>query len=308
MEKLIEKHYGLRVRSLARVSQGVGGDVYFVDTDQGRFVLKGVERGDIYAKNEPRIAAFLARRDIPVAEYLPTRGGAFFFSGGRRYHLQRFVEGTVYSYGEAPAWLITESARMLGRIHSALADHTPLPLGMGPDFFAFLRSDTPRARYTKTLARARAAKDASVIADVEFRLAQLHKLRETTYDYARFTVGNTHGDYKISQIICGSGHIAAVVDWTAACTHPLCLEIIRSYAHAAPAFSFEGLRAYAEEYQCFAPLTDYDLRMMPYFYRDQLLACDYYGQYYASTSQNRADYLAQARFATKLLRGFTLSC
>jgi len=42
--------------------------------------------------------------------------------------------------------------------------------------------------------------------------------------------------------------------------------------------------------------------MMLYCYRDQLLACDYYGQYYASKSPNRADYLAQARFATKVLR------
>lgn len=58
------------------------------------------------------------------------------------------------------------------------------------------------------------------------------------------------------------------------------------------------------EYQQFAPLNDYDLRMMPYYYRDQLLACDYYGQYYASGQANRADYLAQARHATKLLRWF----
>ena len=55
---------------------------------------------------------------------------------------------------------------------------------------------------------------------------------------------------------------------------------------------------------CFAPLNDYDLRMMPYYYRDQLLACDYYGQHYAARGMNRADYLAQARFASKLLRWF----
>ena len=308
LASLIETHYGIRVHNLSRVCEGAGGDVYYADTGAGRFVLKGTVKSDIYACNEPRLAKYLAAQGIPVPAFLPTKDGADFFRRGKwQYNLRPYVEWTVYGYNEAPAWLITESAQMLGRIHHVLAAFEPLPMGIGPDFFAFLRSDAPRISYIKTLSLAKAAGEDDVAADVEFRLSRLHKLQEQSYDYARFTRGNTHGDYKISQIVCREGHIAAIIDWTSACRHPLCWEVIRSYAHAAPegargAIDSEGLRDYLAEYTRYAPLTDYDLRMMPYFYRDQLLACDYYGQYYASKGQNRMDYLAQARFATGVLR------
>ena len=303
MEHLIETHYGLRVQGLARVNEGVGGDVYTVETHTGRFVLKGTRHGDERACNEPRLVAFAARQGIPVQECLPTKDGEdFFHRGGKQYNLRPWADGAVYSYNKAPAWLVTEAARMQGKINAALAGFESLPQGIGPDSLAYLRSDAPRESYGKTLALAKKAGDASVVEDIRFRISQLHMLQEKTYDFSRFTIGNAHGDYKIQNLVCGEGRIAAVIDWTSACTLPLCLEIIRAYAHAAPVFSLEGLRAYTDEYQRYAPLNDYDLRMMPYFFRDLLLASDYYGQYYASKHSNRADYLAQAKFATRMLR------
>jgi len=303
LERLIEQHYGLCVRALTRVDEGAGGEVYVADTDAGRFVLKGTAGDDPRAQKEPFIVEYLARQGILAPEFLPVEGGGWFFRGdGKRYSLRPYVEGTVYSYHEAPAWLMVESAQMQGRIHAALAGFGPLPQALGPDFLTFLRSDAPRASYRKTLALAEKAGDADVLEDIAFRLSLLHTLRERSYDYARFTVGNTHGDYKIQNLVCGEGRIAAVIDWTSACALPLCLEVIRAWVHAAPAFSLEGLRAYTEEYQRFSPLSDYDLRTMPYIFRDLLLASDYYGQYYASKSRNRAAYLAEARFTTRVLR------
>ena len=303
LARLLEKHYGLRAQSVARVSEGVGGEVYVVEADAGRFVLKGTEKSDLRAQKEPHIVEYAARHDIPVPEFLPTKdGGWFFYNNRKQYNLRPYMEGTVYSYGEAPDWLMGESACMQGRIHAALAGFGPLTQALGPDFPGFLRSDAPRASYARTLALAKKAGDTSVIEDIEYRLARLHTLQERGYDCDRFTVGNTHGDYKVQNLVCGEGRIAAVIDWTSACALPLCLEVIRAYSHAAPALSIEGLRAYAEEYRRFAPLNDYDLEMMPWVFRDLLLASDYYGQYYASKSRNRADYLAQARFATGVLR------
>jgi len=305
MKRLLEKHYNLRVKSIFHVREGVGGEVYIAETDAGRFVLKGTPRGAARADNEPYIAEHLARHGIPVAEYLRAGDGEWFVRRGKtQYLLQRFVEGKAYSYHEAPAWLMTASAQMLGKIQTALANYEPLPPVFGQNHFDFLRSGAPRASCMKTLARAKKAGDESVIDDVEYRLSQLHKTREHAYDYACFTVGNTHGDFKIQNIICGEGRIAAVIDLSSACRLPLCLEVIRSYTHAAPEPTAEGLRAYAEEYLRFASLNDYDLRNMPYVFRDQLLALDYYGQYYGSKHANRTDYLAQARFATGFLRQF----
>ena len=304
LARLLEKHCGLRMQGLTRVGEGVGGEVYVVEAHAGRFVLKGTEKADARAGNEPRLAGYLARYDIPVPEFLPAKdGGHFFYSGKRQYNLRPYVEGTVYSYHEAPEWLMGESARTQGRIHAALAGFGPLPQALGPDFLDFLRSDAPLDSYTKTLALAKKAGDEDVIADVEYRLARLHTLRERSYDYARFTVGNAHGDYKVQNLVCGEGRIAAVIDWTSAGRLPLCMEVIRSYAHAAPEPDAGGLRAYTEEYLCHAPLNGYDLRNMLHVFRDLLLASDYYGQYYGSKHANRADYLAQARFATGLLRG-----
>ena len=301
---LLEKHYGLRVKSATHVNEGVGGEVYVVETDAGRFVLKGTPRGVTRADNEPFIAGHLARQGIPVAEYLRAGDGERFVRAGKtQYLLQRFVEGKVYSYHEAPAWLLPESARMLGKIQIALAGYEPLPPVFGQDHFDYLRCDDRRASYMKTLESAKKAGDGDVVEDVEYRLSQLHRTRERTYDYARFTVGNTHGDYKIQNIICGEGRIAAVIDLSSACRLPLCMEVIRSYAHVAPEPDAEGLRAYTEEYMSYAPLNGYDLRNMPYVFRDQLLAFDFYGQYYSSKHPNRADFLAQARWATGLLRG-----
>ncbi|MCL1952143.1 MAG: phosphotransferase [Oscillospiraceae bacterium] len=303
IERMIEKHYGLRVLGLSRVSEGVGGEVYVAETDAGRFVLKGTPRGADRADNEPYIAGHLARHGIPVAEYLRAGDGEWFVRRGKtQYLLQRFAEGKTYAYHGAPAWLLQESARMLGKIQVALAGYEPLPPVFGQDHFDYLRSGDRRASYLKTLENAKKAGDGDVALDVEYRLSQLHRTRERTYDYARFTVGNTHGDFKIQNIICGEGRIAAVIDLSSACRLPLCMEVIRSYTHAAPAPDAEGLRAYTQEVMRYTPLNDYDLRNMAYVFRDQLLAMDFYGQYYGSKHPNRADFLAQARWATGVLQ------
>ena len=302
-ERLLEKHYNLHVKSITHVDEGVGGEVYIAETDAGRFVLKGTPRGADRADNEPYIAEHLARHGIPVAEYLRAGDGKWFVPRGKtQYLLQRFVEGKTYSYHEAPAWLLPESARMLGKIQLALACYRPLPQVFGQDHFDYLRSEVPRASYMKTLERAKKAGDGDVALDVEYRLSQLHRTRERTYDCARFTVANTHGDFKIQNIICGEGRVAAVIDLSSACRLPLCMEVIRSYTHAAPEPTAEGLRAYTEEVMRYTPLNAYDLRNMPYVFRDQLLAFDFYGQYYSSKHPNRADFLAQARWATGVLR------
>ena len=122
LEHLIEKHYGIRVHSMARVREGVGGEVCIADADVGRFICKGTASNDLRARNEPRIVEYAARQGIPVPEYLPLKDGGWFFRRGKKqYNLRPYVLGTVYGYNEAPAWLPAESAWMLGKIHAAMA-------------------------------------------------------------------------------------------------------------------------------------------------------------------------------------------
>lgn len=66
--------------------------------------------------------------------------------------------------------------------------------------------------------------------------------------------------------------------------------------------SAELLGRYLDAYCRYGTLNDYDLACMERLYLYQIAVCDYYGQYYASRAQNRAIFLRQARFATRLLQ------
>ena len=310
MEKLIDAHYRLAIKNISRILTGVGGQTYLLETDTGKYILKGFSSRDVYVQNEPDIVEYLSEKEIPVAEYIKDKSGKSIWRDGETaYHMQRYVEGEVLPFNEAPDWFMVESAETLGRIHSALAGFKRLPVGMGEGFLGFMKSDRPQNAYRQTLEKAKCRNDEITVTDVEYRLSQIGRLRDVDFDLTKFTCCNTHGDYKISQIICATDRIAAIIDWSAACVHPICWEIIRSFTYADP-HSREGkidtgrFVGYVKTYLRYHTLNEYDLKMMPYFFWCQLLACDYYGQYYSSTDANREDFLFQARLATGLIRWF----
>lgn len=310
MEQEIKRQYGLVVTSLAPMQAGVGGWTYLVETTAGKYVLKGVDANDNYIANEPEVALFLKQQGLPIAQYVPTNENRYLWHDGSNvYHMQRFVEGEMLAFHSASDWFMTQSAQLLGKIHGHLCGFRQLPIGMGSGFIDYMQSGNVEASYQRTLQRAQAKEDTHTFKDVEYRLSQVHRLRSTSFDLSRLTCCNTHGDYKISQLICGNDDILAIIDWTGTCVHPVCWEIIRSYTYAAPSckngeIDIDTFLAYVTEYLRFYPLNDYDAQMMPYFLWHQLLACDYYGQYYDSKAANREDFLFQAQFATKLIRWF----
>ena len=59
---------------------------------------------------------------------------------------------------------------------------------------------------------------------------------------------------------------------------------------------------YVDVYCRYGTLNGYDLENLERLYLYQIAACDYYGQYYASTASNRHIYLRQAQHATRLLQ------
>jgi len=110
-------------------------------------------------------------------------------------------------------------------------------------------------------------------------------------------------------LICGEHGIRAVIDWTSASIHPVVWEIIRSYIYAAPEcrngeLDMPAFARYVEEYLRIAPLTQYDLKMMPYVFYYQIAVCDYYHQYFHSAAANREIYLQQAALSTKMMQWF----
>ena len=215
----------------------------------------------------------------------------------------------MYDLNTAPDWLLTESAQMLGKIHTALRDYQELSVGIGADFFEYMTPDRASESYKNSLTIAECRNDTEIITDLQYRIDLMQRFPAYEFDLGRLTCCATHGDYFISQIICGDEKINAVIDWTTACVHPVVWEVVRSYVYAAPSckdgqIDMNDFLHYVEEYRKFSPLNEYDLLCMSRLFYYQIAVCDYYGQYYASTADNRDIYLHQAVFSTKLLRWF----
>lgn len=97
-------------------------------------------------------------------------------------------------------------------------------------------------------------KDEIIVEGLQYRIGLLERLPKYQFDLERLTCQAAHGDYFISQWICGEGKIeAAVIDWTTACVHPVIWEILHSYVYAAPEckegqIDMTNLVGYVKEY------------------------------------------------------------
>ena len=310
MRELLKENYGLDLRSVEKSTVGAGSDTYFVICNEGKFVVKYPASSEInHPEAEPELCEYLLERGIPACQFLRNKDGNFLTrdDAGRVFHVQRFFEGEVYDLNAAPDWLLTESAQMLGKIHTALRAYTGLPTGIGADFFTFMTPERALESYRRSLTIARNRGDQENAADLEYRIDLMHRFPASDFDLDRLTCCATHGDYFISQIICGDDKINAVIDWTTACVHPVVWEIVRSYVYAAPGcengqIDMDEFLRYVAAYRKFASLNEYDLLCIVRLFYYQIAVCDYYGQYYASTADNRHIYLHQAVFSTKLLR------
>lgn len=312
MNGLLKHLYGLDAIKIEKSGVGAGSDTYFVTCTDSKYVVKYPAASEInHPEAEPELCEYLLNMGIPVCQFLRNNEGSFLAKdeSGRQFHVQRFIEGKMYDLNTAPDWLLAESARMLGKIHAALQEYQELPVGIGADFFKYMTPDRASESYKKSLTIAESRNDAEIITDLQYRIDLLQRFPAHEFDLDRLTCCATHGDYFISQIICGDEKINAVIDWTTACVHPVVWEIVRSYVYAAPSckdgkIDMDEFLGYVEEYQKFAPLNEYDLLCMARLFYYQIAVCDYYGQYYASTADNCQIYLHQAVFSTKLLWWF----
>lgn len=295
---------------IEKSSVGAGSDTYFVTCKEGKFVVKYPAESNInHPEQEPALCEYLNMQGIPACRFLRNDQGAFLTAdeNGRLFSVQRFFEGKVYDLNTAPGWLLTESSQMLGKIHAALKDYPGLPVGIGADFFRYMTPPKALNSYRKSLAIAESSGDEAVAADLQYRIGLMQRFPAYTFDLDALTCCASHGDYFLSQILCGEDRINAVIDWTTACVHPVVWEIVRSYVYAAPSckegqIDMEEFLGYVAEYRRYASLNEYDLLCMARLFHYQIAVCDYYGQYYASHAHNRHIYLHQAVFSTKLLR------
>ncbi len=202
-----------------------------------------------------------------------------------------------------------ESARLLGMIHSTLTEYDDLPVGIGENFFKNMTPYRALESYIRTLENARKDNDTAIVESLEYRINLMERFPVSDINICNFTSLNTHGDYFIDQIICSEDRVKGIIDWTTACIHPVSWEIMRSYVYAEPnladgCIELSSLICYIESYLDTGKLSKYDIVNMARLYFYQISVCDYYGQYYNSTSDNKDLFLYQAEFSTKLMKWF----
>lgn len=310
-ESLLKENYDLKPPFKIQKSEvGAGSDTYFISCEQGKYVLKFPCTSEInHAENEPALCEYLLAKGVPACRFIKNKSGEYIGKdeSGRIFHLQQFIEGKVFDLNCAPDWLLEQSARMLGRIHLALRDYPNLPEGIGKGFFEFMTPENAMLSYKKSLETAKKEGRADIASDIEYRIALMERFPKMSFDLSKLTCRATHGDFFISQLICGESNIKAVIDWTTACVHPVVWEIVRSFVYASPKcaggeIDTAQFLAYVSAYRSEFELSEYDLRNMLDLFFYQIAVCDYYGQYFSSDAANRSIYLHQAVFSTKLMR------
>lgn len=308
----IYKLYDIEIESMEVSSVGAGSLIYLAPANGRKYVVKYPSESEInHPEIEIRVCKILAERGIPVCRFIKNKSGNIISTdeSGRQFTLQYFYEGKTYKYNEAPRELQAESAKMLARIHSAMKDIKDIPVGIGADFIKQRSPQKTYESYKHTLKKALDSGDKQVAELIRSNMSVIERMPEFEFDIDRFTCGNTHGDYMISQHIWNEGKISGVIDWTCACIHPYIWEVVRSYVFMAAevadgSLDVDALIRYIEEYLKTSNFNAYDIENAGNFFFYFLSVCNFYGQYYDSISMNRYIYLEQAEMASKLLAWF----
>ena len=311
ISSILDKNYDIReIKAINRITTGYGSECYHITTKSDSYILKITERNPTdYFDKMHKVHETLSQSGIPVAKFCRNIDGQLVSQYKENdCFVQEYINGTVFQQNTAPGWFMKESSIMLSRIHKALESIPLLSEGMGEGFLNWGQSGNVADYYQSSLRTALANGENKIASDIEFRLSILDSIRNIRFDFKKFTLKNTHGDYKIDQLICDENKINGVIDIDG-CVHPICWEIIRSYAYADPEcitgrINIENLKRYVDSYLKVSDLTYYDLKMMPYFYYFQLAVCNYFGQYYEMTHPNRDLLLENAHWSTSLCRWF----
>lgn len=312
MKMRVYKLYGIEIETMEALGNGAGGLTHLVTAAGNKYVVKYPSDNEMNNLDvEIKVCEYLLDKGIPACKFVPNNQGKPISTdeNGRRFTLQHFYEGITYEYNDAPAHLQAESASCLARIHRAMMDIENIPTGIGAEFFTYRRPEYMEKAYNQTLMHATENGDIDIAENIRSNMRITAIMPVYQFDINRFTCGNTHGDYMISQIIWQNDRINRIIDWTCACKHPYIWEIVRSYVFMAPEvkqgeIDINALINYIVEYMKSGTLNHYDIENAGNLFYYFIAVCNFYGQYYDSILPGREVYLEQADMASGLLRWF----
>lgn len=312
LKRIIKNNYDIgSIKEIIPILEGASSECFHIITEDEEYLFKDIEMIFMnHPDKEPLINGILSEKGIPVSKFYKTNDNKYLVQHlGHTFHLQSFVQGKVLGTNTAPEWFMEESAIMLGKIHKALEAFPVLSNGIGEDFFKFVTPENAKVSYKKSLDMALKYNEKQNIIDLKYRIKLLDKIKDIKLEMDESTYKNTHGDYFISQILCGENSINAIIDFTSACVHPACWELIRSYSYADPNcvngnIDCDNLKKYIHNYMKYSELNNYDIKMMAYLYYYQLAVSDYFSQYYESDNSNKKVLCHYAHWSTMLCRWF----
>lgn len=311
---LLQAEYGRRVCAVRRLALG-SANCYAVDTEVGRYFLKEFQSffGEEELVREVRLVNFLAAKQFPVARFLLTKGGAPFCKvEGHMVAVEEFIEGKGYGYDDFPATLLPDMARTLGRMHAVLREYS-LPEDLGEEWLASYSAEKMARQYAdiRKLAEERTEDPyrKQIAEDLRWKEAMAFRCEGYKKYFEGLTYSATHGDFQGCQLICDADRVKAVIDFSGAKKIPVVWEIMRSYVQTSAAGRLEarvdlpGLCEYVGEYRREFPLSEADLRGMPYVYLFQLARSKFgYKQYLTTDSEDREGLIRFAFWRTSLCK------
>lgn len=301
-KELIRRHFGLDVQDLQLLADHLDRKIYLAQTSAGDFVVKSFDEPQENVETEGAVTQYLADHGIHVAQLRRADTGRYLVgSDGLYISVQPFVQGEILPLNGAPDWYLKRSAELLGQIHAVLGDYPRLPVLFDEAFLSRELLMMKQAEYDDLLGQDAIAHDRDTASLIAARKRHLGKLATVDFDLSRLTRCNSHADFYISQTLV-NGHELTVIDWTDASYVPVCFETIMSYTYADPvckngAIDAARLCEYLRSYMGHAPLTRYDLEMMPHFYFFQLNTCCFTPPY----DDLPEDYLRIALLCDKLM-------
>ena len=277
---LIESNYDLKVWDIKLLDRHFGTEIYVVDADDKRYIVKILPLYFENIENEGFVTDYLYNNGHKVARFLKSRDGSYVIRTPEfQFTVQEYIEGETLPINSAPEWFLEQSAEVLGKTTLTLKNYDPLPLRFGRDFFTAETAIRKKQQYLSELEKAKESNDQKIILIWEEQIRHLERISKLRIDTGRLTYANSHGDFHIGQVIVKDQDIT-VIDWSSACRLPVCLDVITSYVFASSAcregaVDVEGLNNYIRAYTKHFPLTEYDAKAMPYVLYFWHCVCNY---------------------------------
>ena len=185
---LIESHYNLKVSDMRLLDKHFGTEIYAVDTDTHKYIVKVLPLYFENIDNEGFVADYLYNHGHKVARLLKSKDGRYSVRTPEyQFTVQEYIAGETLLVNSAPEWFLEKSADFLGKTTLALKDYGELPLRFGKDFFAADTAIRKKQQYISELEKVKKSGNQKTISIWEEQIQHLERISTFRIESDRLT-------------------------------------------------------------------------------------------------------------------------